>query len=84
MTKRLITHLRHVDLAVPDHGKQLDFFTNTWGLKAEHTDTGLTFVTKQNVGPYKSADSKFEGGSKTDVINMPASIPLPPASTLSR
>ena len=30
MTKRLITHLRHVDLAVPDHGKQLDFFTNTW------------------------------------------------------
>jgi simple sugar transport system substrate-binding protein len=48
------------------------------------TDTGLTFVTKENVGPYKSADSKFEGGSKGDLINMPSSIPLPPASTLTR
>ena len=36
MPDRLITHLRHVDLAVPDYAKQLDFFTNTWGLKAEH------------------------------------------------
>ena len=48
------------------------------------TDTGLTFVTKDNVGPYASADSKFEGGSKNDIVNMPSSIPLPPASTLTR
>ena len=27
MTDRLITHLRHVDLAVPDLAKQLDFYT---------------------------------------------------------
>lgn len=47
MTKRLITHLRHVDLAVPDHGKQLDFFTGTWGLTAEHGDTGLTFLAAE-------------------------------------
>ena len=32
MTDRLITHLRHVDLAVPDYDKQLDFYTDTWGL----------------------------------------------------
>jgi simple sugar transport system substrate-binding protein len=48
------------------------------------TDTGLTFVTKDTAGLYSSADSKFEGGSKNDIVNMPASIPLPPASTLSR
>ena len=47
MTQRLITHLRHVDLAVPDHDKQLDFFTSTWGLKAEHSDTGLTFLAAE-------------------------------------
>ena len=29
MTQRLITHLRHVDLAVPDYDKQLDFYTDT-------------------------------------------------------
>ena len=28
MTQRLITHLRHVDLAVPDYQSQLDFYTN--------------------------------------------------------
>ncbi|HET6504202.1 MAG TPA: sugar ABC transporter substrate-binding protein [Amycolatopsis sp.] len=47
------------------------------------TDTGLTFVTKDNVGPYVSANSKFEGGSKADLIPMPSSIPLPAASTSS-
>jgi len=48
------------------------------------TDTGLTFVTKDNVGPYASADSKFEGGSKNDLVQMPSSIALPPASVLTR
>jgi simple sugar transport system substrate-binding protein len=48
------------------------------------TDTGLTFVTKENVGPYKSSNSKFEGGSNKDVIAMPSSIPLPPPSVLVR
>ncbi|HVV10318.1 sugar ABC transporter substrate-binding protein [Amycolatopsis sp.] len=48
------------------------------------TDTGLTFVTKENVGPYVSANSKFEGGPKTDLVPMPSSIPLPAATTLTR
>jgi simple sugar transport system substrate-binding protein len=47
------------------------------------TDTGLTFVTKQNVAPYVSANSKFEGGPNTAAVPMPSSVPLPPASTLS-
>ena len=47
MTDRLITHLRHVDLAVPDYGKQLDFYTNTWGLTAEHSDSGLAFLAAE-------------------------------------
>lgn len=47
MTQRLITHLRHVDLAVPDHARQLDFYTNAWGLTAEHSDSGLTFLAAE-------------------------------------
>jgi catechol 2,3-dioxygenase-like lactoylglutathione lyase family enzyme len=47
MTQRLITHLRHVDLAVPDFGKQLDFYTNTWGLTAEHSDSGIAFLAAE-------------------------------------
>jgi catechol 2,3-dioxygenase-like lactoylglutathione lyase family enzyme len=47
MTERLITHLRHVDLAVPDHDRQLDFYTGAWGLTAEHSDPGLTFLAAE-------------------------------------
>jgi catechol 2,3-dioxygenase-like lactoylglutathione lyase family enzyme len=45
--KRLITHLRHVDLAVPDHAKQLEFYTNTWGLTTEHGENGLAFLAAE-------------------------------------
>ena len=44
MTKRLITHLRHVDLAVPDFAKQLDFYPGIWGLTTEQTDSGPAFL----------------------------------------
>lgn len=37
-TDRLITHLRHVDLAVPDHARQLAFYRDNWGLRPEHSD----------------------------------------------
>lgn len=47
MTDRLITHLRHVDLAVPDLAKQRAFYTETWGLKAEHSDSGLSFLAAE-------------------------------------
>ena len=39
-SERLITHLRHVDLAVPDYDKQLEFYTDMWGLKPETTEDG--------------------------------------------
>jgi len=47
MTDRLITHLRHLDLAVPDYGTQLDFFTGTWGLAPEHAEDGLAFLAAE-------------------------------------
>ena len=66
MTQRLITHLRHVDLAVPDHEKQVDFYTNTWGLKAEHGEDGLTFLAAEGspeqyvVRLRRSADKRID------------------------
>jgi catechol 2,3-dioxygenase-like lactoylglutathione lyase family enzyme len=47
MTDRLITHLRHLDLAVPDYSAQFDFFTGTWGLAAEHAEDGLAFLAAE-------------------------------------
>ncbi len=46
------------------------------------TDTGLTFVTKDNVAPYTSAGARFEGGTNKALIPMPKSITLPPATTV--
>jgi simple sugar transport system substrate-binding protein len=46
------------------------------------TDTGLTFVTTENVATYVSANSWVEYGNSRAVVPMPGSINLPPASTV--
>src|SRR5829696_5568142 len=85
MTQRLITHLRHVDLAVPDFGKQLDFFANTWGLTAEHSDSGLSFLAAEGspeqyvVRLRESADKRidliaFGAASAADVDTLAARL----------
>ena len=41
---RLITHLRHVDLAVPDYDRQLEFYSGVWGLTEVAGDSGISFL----------------------------------------
>lgn len=47
MTDRLITHLRHVDLAVPDFEKQREFYTSMWGLTSVAEDSGVVFLAAE-------------------------------------
>jgi catechol 2,3-dioxygenase-like lactoylglutathione lyase family enzyme len=47
MTERLITHLRHVDLAVPDFERQLEFYRSVWGLTQVGGDTGIAFLAAE-------------------------------------
>jgi catechol 2,3-dioxygenase-like lactoylglutathione lyase family enzyme len=47
MTESLITHLRHVDLAIPDYDRQLAFYTDVWGLTKAADDTGISFLAAQ-------------------------------------
>ena len=47
MTNRLITHIRHVDLAVPDFAKQREFYRTTWGLKEVVDENGLSFLAAE-------------------------------------
>jgi catechol 2,3-dioxygenase-like lactoylglutathione lyase family enzyme len=44
---RLITHLRHVDLAVPDFAKQRAFYTTLWGLTLVAEDDGILFLAAE-------------------------------------
>ncbi len=47
MSDRLITHVRHVDLAVPDYEKEREFYTGTWGLTAVTEEPGMTFLAAE-------------------------------------
>ncbi|MFC7340148.1 VOC family protein [Saccharopolyspora griseoalba] len=47
MTDRLITHLRHLDIAVPDYAKQREFYTNLWGLTPVVEEPGLSFLAAE-------------------------------------
>jgi catechol 2,3-dioxygenase-like lactoylglutathione lyase family enzyme len=75
MTQRLITHLRHVDLAVPDYKGQLDFYTNTWGLKAEHSDTGLTFLAAEGSPEQYVVRLRESADKRIDLISFGAATP---------
>jgi catechol 2,3-dioxygenase-like lactoylglutathione lyase family enzyme len=42
-----VTGVRHIDLAVPDYARQVDFYENLWGLtKVEH-DSGIAFFAAE-------------------------------------
>jgi catechol 2,3-dioxygenase-like lactoylglutathione lyase family enzyme len=47
MTESLITHLRHVDLAIPDYDRQLAFYTGPWGLTTVARDAGIAFLAAE-------------------------------------
>ncbi|MEI2731141.1 MAG: VOC family protein [Dermatophilaceae bacterium] len=47
MTERLVTHLRHVDLAVPDFERQRAFFRDIWGLVEVGSDSGLSYLAAE-------------------------------------
>ncbi|MFF7986866.1 VOC family protein [Streptomyces sp. NPDC007901] len=47
MVKPLITHLRHVGIAMPDLDRQLAFYRDTWGLTHVESDTGVHFLAAE-------------------------------------
>ena len=42
-----ITHLRHVDLAVPDYNVQVAFYKDHWGLTPVGSDSGVTYFAAE-------------------------------------
>ncbi|WP_432841951.1 VOC family protein [Dactylosporangium sp. CA-092794] len=47
MTEHLITHLRHVDFAMPDLDRQLTFYRDLWGLTEVANDAGVHFLAAE-------------------------------------
>jgi catechol 2,3-dioxygenase-like lactoylglutathione lyase family enzyme len=72
MTDSLITHLRHVDLAIPDYERQLDFYTGTWGLKAEATDSGLAFLAAEGSPERYTIRLRRDTAKRLDLVSFGA------------
>jgi len=75
MDERLITHLRHVDLAVPDYDRQLDFYTKTWGLAAQTTDEGIAFLAAEGSPEQYSVRLRRAAEKRLDLIAFGAAGP---------
>jgi catechol 2,3-dioxygenase-like lactoylglutathione lyase family enzyme len=72
MPERLITHLRHVDLAVPDYERQLSFYTTLWGLKAETTDSGIAFLAAEGSPEQYQVRLRRADAKRLDLISFGA------------
>ncbi|QYN33512.1 VOC family protein [Pseudonocardia sp. DSM 110487] len=75
MIQPLITHLRHVDLAVPDLAKQRDFYTGAWGLTAEHSDSGLTYLAAEGSPEQFVVRLREAADKRIDLIAFGAATP---------
>jgi catechol 2,3-dioxygenase-like lactoylglutathione lyase family enzyme len=75
MTERLITHLRHVDLAVPDYDKQFRFYTEMWGLTPSVTDDGIAFLAAAGSPEQYSVRLRRAAEKRLDLIAFGAASP---------
>ncbi len=63
----VITHLRHIDIAVPDFGTQLEFYTNVWGLTKTGGDTGVAFLAAEG-SPEQYVLRLRQGDKRLDLV----------------
>ena len=75
MSERLITHLRHVDLAVPDYDKQFEFYTTMWGLEPTVTDDGIAFLAAAGSPEQYSVRLRRAPEKRLDLIAFGAATP---------
>ncbi|MBV9795478.1 MAG: VOC family protein [Actinobacteria bacterium] len=68
MPESLITHLRHVDLAIPDYAKQLDFYTSVWGLQTVAGDTGLAYLAAEGSPERYIIRLRQDPGKRLDLV----------------
>jgi catechol 2,3-dioxygenase-like lactoylglutathione lyase family enzyme len=71
MGNQPITHLRHVDLAVPDYEKQLAFYTGVWGLTPVAEDNGIAFLAAEG-SPEQYVVRLRRGDKRMDLVSFGA------------
>ncbi|MDD7938920.1 VOC family protein [Actinomycetospora lutea] len=72
---RLITHLRHVDLGVPDFDAQLAFYRDLWKLSPETLDTGIAFLAAEGSPEQYQVRLRADAEKRVDLIAFGAASP---------
>jgi catechol 2,3-dioxygenase-like lactoylglutathione lyase family enzyme len=72
---RLITHLRHIDLGVPDFATERSFYTGLWGLTEVATDTGLSFLAAEGSPEQYVVRLRQAADKRIDLISFGAATP---------
>lgn len=69
MSNYAFTHLRHVDLAVPDYRQQLDFYTNQWGLTNVGTDGDVTYLAAEGSPEHYVVRIRKDSDKRLDLVS---------------
>ncbi|MDT0456428.1 VOC family protein [Streptomyces sp. DSM 41527] len=71
----LITHLRHIDVAMPNFAEQRQFYTELWGLPETAGDTGVSFLAAEGSPEQYVVRLREDQQKRTDLIAFGAAHP---------
>jgi catechol 2,3-dioxygenase-like lactoylglutathione lyase family enzyme len=72
MTSNLITHIRHVDIAVPDYDSQVEFYGTLWGLTEVGGETGLRYFAAEGSPEQYIVRVRRAGEKRLDLVSYGA------------
>ena len=72
MTSNLITHIRHVDIAVPDYDAQVEFYGTLWGLTEVGGETGLRYFAAEGSPEQYIVRVRRAGEKRLDLVSYGA------------
>jgi catechol 2,3-dioxygenase-like lactoylglutathione lyase family enzyme len=75
MPERLITHLRHVALGVPDYHREVEFYTTHWGLTPVVADDGIVFLAAEGSPEQYVMRLRRDEGKRVDLVAFGAASP---------
>lgn len=70
-----ITHLRHVDLAVPDYDDQVVFYRDHWGLTQTGTDSDITYFAAEGSPEQYVIRVRDSSEKRVDLVSFGAEDP---------
>ncbi|MEU6264910.1 VOC family protein [Saccharopolyspora shandongensis] len=71
----LITHLRHVDIAMPNFADQRTFYQETWGLTETANDSGVSFLAAEGSPELYVVRLRKDDQKRTDLIAFGSASP---------